>query len=118
MHRGPKKVPHIDAAGRRVEPAVPNAIKFERFIFDLLPAAARAIVVEVDPAALFAPLKNASGQQAGHARSGPRQIVALHAEWLARPGAEVVPAWKWRSTRCSRWTPQNSRKRFPPVCGL
>ena len=53
-HFAYKKVACIDAAGRRVEPAKANAIKFERFIFDLMPSARNAIVVEVDPASAFA----------------------------------------------------------------
>src|SRR4029079_1321582 len=35
IHRAFKKVPYIDDSGRVVEPASPNAIKFEKFIFDL-----------------------------------------------------------------------------------
>ena len=37
FHIARKKVPYIDASGDRVEPKEPNALKFERFIFDLLP---------------------------------------------------------------------------------
>lgn len=61
FHRAAKKVSYIDSTGSRVEPADPNAIKFERFIFDLLPKAARTLSVEVDPKVGFAPLKNAAG---------------------------------------------------------
>ena len=39
FHVAHKKVAFLDAAGGRVQPRVPNAIKFERFIFDLMPAA-------------------------------------------------------------------------------
>ena len=38
FHIARKKVVHIDASGNRVTPSEPNAIKFERFIFDLLPS--------------------------------------------------------------------------------
>ena len=37
FHVAHKKVAYVDAAGRRVEPREPNALKFERFIFDLMP---------------------------------------------------------------------------------
>jgi UDP-N-acetylglucosamine/UDP-N-acetylgalactosamine diphosphorylase len=30
-HRALKRVPHVDDAGRRVEPREPNAVKFETF---------------------------------------------------------------------------------------
>ena len=38
FHRAHKKVPHLNEAGELVEPDTPNAWKFERFIFDALPA--------------------------------------------------------------------------------
>ncbi len=62
FHVARKAVAHVDATGRAVEPSEPNAIKYERFIFDLLPEAQQAIVVEVDPAQAFAPVKNAPGE--------------------------------------------------------
>ncbi len=37
FHRASKKVPYVDPSGQLVEPSEPNATKFERFIFDLLP---------------------------------------------------------------------------------
>ena len=43
-------------------PKQPNAIRFERFIFDLLPLARQALVVEVDPAEAFAPVKNSDDE--------------------------------------------------------
>ena len=89
LHRARKKVPYIDATGCHVEPAAPNAIKFERFIFDLLPAAARAIVVEIDPQRCFAPLKNASGDKQDTPEIVRAQMVALHAEWLGQAGAKL-----------------------------
>jgi UDP-N-acetylglucosamine/UDP-N-acetylgalactosamine diphosphorylase len=89
FHVARKKVPYVDASGRRVEPEAENALKFERFIFDLLPSASHAIVVEVDPGEHFAPLKNASG-----AADTPEQVrarmIALHARWLRAAGAELL----------------------------
>ena len=43
LHLAFKAVPFLDAAGERVVPRAPNAIKFERFIFDLMPLARRVI---------------------------------------------------------------------------
>jgi len=73
-----------------VEPREPNAVKFERFIFDLLPEARTAIVVEVDPARAFAPVKNASGDAADTPESAQAQMIALHAGWLRTAGCEVA----------------------------
>lgn len=86
-HIARKKVPHVAADGRTVQPDEPNAIKFERFIFDLMPWAANAIVMEVDPARCFAPLKNAHGDDSP--TSVKAQMAALHRAWLRQAGAEV-----------------------------
>jgi UDP-N-acetylglucosamine/UDP-N-acetylgalactosamine diphosphorylase len=92
FHLAHKKVAHLDAAGRRVEPQTPNATKFERFIFDLMPSAANAIVVEVDPATAFGPLKNASGAKEDTAETVKAQIAAMHRQWLRAAGVEVCDA--------------------------
>ncbi len=84
-------MPFVDpASGKRVEPGQPNAIKFERFIFDLLPAAERAIVVEVDWEQAFAPLKNGSGEAFDTPETVQQQMVALARLWLAEAGAQVA----------------------------
>src|SRR6185436_7346615 len=59
FHVARKKVPCIDDRGALIEPSSPNAIKFERFVFDLLPLAKHAIVVETNATKTFAPVKNA-----------------------------------------------------------
>lgn len=61
FHMALKKVPHLDESGRAVDPAEPNAYKFERFIFDALPRAERTLVFEADRAREFNPVKNATG---------------------------------------------------------
>ncbi len=87
-----------------VEPAEPNAFKFERFIFDLLPAASRAIVVEADTAQSFAPVKNAPGDKRDSPDTAKAMMVALHRKWLEAAGAKVAPNVRWsKSARCSLW---------------
>lgn len=62
FHKALKKVPFWDAAsGRQVSPTEPNAVKFEAFIFDTLPMATNALIVETDRRLEFEPLKNATG---------------------------------------------------------
>ncbi|HEV3418013.1 MAG TPA: UTP--glucose-1-phosphate uridylyltransferase [Pirellulales bacterium] len=90
FHVARKKVSHIDSAGHRIEPQSPNAIKFERFIFDLLPHAARATIVEIDPAKGFAPVKNAPGEQQDTAATAQAAMIALHCGWLREAGAVVA----------------------------
>src|SRR5262249_13444530 len=61
FHVARKKVPCVDEPGQKVAPAQENALKFERFIFDVLPAARRWTVVEALRREEFSPLKNAEG---------------------------------------------------------
>ena len=90
FHYAPKKVPFIDVhSGDRVLPEKENAIKFERFIFDLLPSTKNAVVVEVDPPNHYAPLKNASGSATDSPETVKRDISAMHTAWLKQTGAAV-----------------------------
>ncbi|HEX4144904.1 MAG TPA: UDPGP type 1 family protein [Pirellulales bacterium] len=92
FHFAHKAVPSIDcASGRPVEPEKPNALKFERFIFDLLPAAERAIVYEVDAETAFAPVKNAPGESSDTPETVQRQMISLATQWLSEAGAKVDP---------------------------
>ncbi len=90
FHVAKKVVHHVDPEGQKVEPAEPNAVKFERFIFDLLPEAHQSIVVEVDAARTFAPVKNAPGEAFDSPETVQRQMIALHAEWLRSAGCDVA----------------------------
>jgi len=85
-----KTVDYVGPSGELVEPEKENAIKFERFIFDLMPFADNAIVVEVDARREFGPLKNAPGAEQDTPESVKRQMVAVHREWLRQAGAEVA----------------------------
>ncbi len=89
FHRAHKKVAYIDDQGRKIEPDAPNAIKFERFIFDLLPAAQRAVVVEAEAAEVFAPVKNANGAAVDTPEHAQAALIALHRRWLEAAGAEI-----------------------------
>ena len=96
MHLARKKVSCITAAecsskGERIEPDEPNAIKFERFVFDLLPEARHAIVVEVDKDRTFAPVKNGPGAASDSPEAAQSAMIRLHTEWLRAAGAEVAP---------------------------
>lgn len=90
FHRASKKVVHLDTAGKAVEPEAPNATKFEKFIFDLLPIAERGFVVEAEPAEAFAPVKNAAGAANDTAELAKQAISALHGEWLRSAGATLT----------------------------
>jgi UDP-N-acetylglucosamine/UDP-N-acetylgalactosamine diphosphorylase len=101
FHIARKKVPFVDDSGRRVEPTKPNALKFERFIFDLLPHAANALVVEYPEADVFAPVKNAPGADRDTPEYVQRFMVDQHRRWLSAAGVriakgvavEISPLW-------------------------
>jgi len=87
-HKAIKKVPFVNAAGTLIEPDSPNAIKFERFIFDLLPQAQKPLVVEVDPALRFAPVKNADGAPSDTPSAARSALVNLYQSWLRACGVD------------------------------
>lgn len=89
FHRAHKATPFIDDRGQRVVPTSPNATKFERFIFDLLPSAENAFVVEANADEAFAPVKNADGAAHDTPSLARSAISRLHRDWLRQAGAVV-----------------------------
>lgn len=89
FHRARKIVPYIDEAGRWIEPAQPNAIKYERFIFDLLPHARNGLVVEVSAHEAFAPVKNGEGSR-DTPHTARQAMIEQHRRWLQEAGATVA----------------------------
>ena len=94
FHRALKSVPFIDEAGTKVHPTKPNAIKYERFIFDLLPHAEHAFVVEALASEAFAPVKNANGSPTDTPEQAMKAISDLHRGWLEQAGVTVSPGAK------------------------
>jgi UDP-N-acetylglucosamine/UDP-N-acetylgalactosamine diphosphorylase len=87
-HVARKKVAHVDLrTGRTVDPEKPNAIKFEMFIFDSLPLADRAVVVERPRGEVFSPVKNATGVDSPE--TAQRDIALRGVAWLRAAGAKV-----------------------------
>ncbi|MFN7318816.1 MAG: UTP--glucose-1-phosphate uridylyltransferase, partial [bacterium] len=110
FHRAKKPVPHVAADGRSIQPVTPNAIKFERFIFDLLPLAEQSIAVEGDAREVFAPVKNANGAPTDTPAATQAALITLHSEWLKSAGCtiapgvkvEIHPAWALDATEVQR----------------
>lgn len=87
-HRALKKVPFIDLEnGRRVEPAEPNAVKLEAFVFDALPLAANAVVMETSRAEEFSPVKNPSGVDS--VETAKRDMSRRAARWIMAAGHSI-----------------------------
>lgn len=90
FHLAHKRVPHMNAAGERVDPPQPNAIRFERFIFDLLPLAQNSLVIEADATVAFAPVKNSATDPTDNPRTARELWSALHRGWLRSAGWETA----------------------------
>ncbi len=87
-HRAVKKVPHIDLeTGEAVQPAEPNGVKLERFVFDAIPMAGASIVYETDRVEEFAPVKNAEGVDS--IVTSKELQTERAARWLEAAGVEI-----------------------------
>lgn len=86
-HLAKKKVPCLDERGNWQEPKTENALKFEMFVFDVLPLAERWTVVPTTRRAEFEPLKNATGPDSPE--SVRRAMCGLAADWLDQAGVPV-----------------------------
>ncbi len=91
FHVARKKVPCLDEQGRLIEPSTPNALRFERFIFDLLPSAKNALVVEADPAEAFAPVKNSDSEATDNPRTARQAMIEQARRRFEEAGVQVMP---------------------------
>lgn len=87
LHRAVKKIPHIDPQGNFVDPAEPNGIKLESFVFDALPLASKSVIVQTVREEEFAPTKNAVGLDS--VDTTRQMMVARAAGWLESAGIAV-----------------------------
>jgi UDP-N-acetylglucosamine/UDP-N-acetylgalactosamine diphosphorylase len=87
FHRADKKIPSLDVDGNPLNPATPNGVKFEMFVFDAIPHARNAIVVETARADDFSPVKNAEGVDSPATCRADQQ--RQFARWLRAAGADV-----------------------------
>jgi UDP-N-acetylglucosamine/UDP-N-acetylgalactosamine diphosphorylase len=90
FHQAHKKVAYVNESGERIEPQSNNAIKFERFIFDLLPKAKNAIVCEVNAAEGFAAVKNAPPAETETPDWVKAAICNLHRSWIEQAGGKLA----------------------------
>jgi UDP-N-acetylglucosamine/UDP-N-acetylgalactosamine diphosphorylase len=82
-----KSITHADEAGRLRTPAEPNVVKLETFVFDALPLTRNPLLLEVDRAEEFSPVKNLEGVDS--LKSSKRDQVARACRWLEAAGADV-----------------------------
>jgi UDP-N-acetylglucosamine/UDP-N-acetylgalactosamine diphosphorylase len=83
-HASPKRIPCLDSAGQRVEPAEPNGYKLERFVFDAFAAASSVAVIEARRDQEYSPIKNATGVASPEVAR--RDLVSCYRGWLGAAG--------------------------------
>jgi UDP-N-acetylglucosamine/UDP-N-acetylgalactosamine diphosphorylase len=81
-HLARKKVPHLGEGNPETE----NALKFERFIFDVLPQAERWTILPTTRADEFAPVKNKDGVDSP--ATAQQMMCDQAARWLRAAGIE------------------------------
>lgn len=95
-HRAVKKVAVLDDDGRVLQPAEPNVVKLEAFVFDAIPLARNPLVLMTPREEEFSPVKNAEG--ADSPATTRRDLLLRAGRWLESCGvrvprdAEGVPA--------------------------
>jgi UDP-N-acetylglucosamine/UDP-N-acetylgalactosamine diphosphorylase len=87
LHRAVKKILCVDESGNQVEPAEPNGIKLETFVFDALPLALRSVILQTPRAEEFGPVKNATGTDS--VDTARQLMVARAADWLESAGVDI-----------------------------
>ncbi len=86
-HRALKRVPCLDEHGVLQQPKEPNAVKFEMFVFDALEYASNPLVMTVERAEEFAPIKQ---QRGSDSPATARQAQTdLFGRWLEQAGVAV-----------------------------
>ncbi len=84
FHLAHKKIAGLDEKGNGINPTVPNAYKFELFMFDLFPLAEGMAALQIIREEEFAPVKNKDGEDSpGSARE---LVLGLHHKWALSAG--------------------------------
>ena len=83
-HVAHKKIAHVDDSGALASPSVPNAWKFELFMFDLFPLAGSMAGLLVSREEEFAPVKNKDGVDSP--ASARAMVLDLHRKWALAAG--------------------------------
>lgn len=87
FRRAEKTVPCVDENGSHISPKTANAVKLETFIFDALPLANNPLLLEVDRAEEFSPVKQPAGVDS--LQSAKRDQVLRACRWLEAAGVAI-----------------------------
>ncbi len=87
-HRAHKKVPFINSEGELIEPATPNAYKFETFVFDALRFIDhKPVALEIEPPGEYTPIKSFTGENS--VEGAWETMREYWATWLEAAGYSV-----------------------------
>ncbi len=84
FHLAHKKIAYTSPSGETVTPTLPNAYKFELFMFDLFPMAGAMAGLLVSREEEFAPVKNKDGVDSP--ASARNLLLELHHKWAVAAG--------------------------------
>jgi len=116
LHVAHKKVPYCGDDGKTVKPDKPNAYKFEKFIFDVVPDAVRTLNVEFAREEEFSPVKNAEG--ADSPETTRRDIICKYCRWFESLGIDMPkdangrPLYRLEIDPCFALGPDDLRKKI------
>lgn len=89
-HVAHKKVGFVSLeTGATVAPPAPNAIKLEKFVFDVFQFSHSFVVWECIREEEFSPLKNADGAEKDTPTTARQSLHTLHRQYLERAGARL-----------------------------
>ena len=87
FHRAEKKIPFVGTDGEVIKPEAPNGIKFEMFVFDALPFAKNAVIIETLREDDFSPVKNAEGKDSP--QTAVEDQLRQFSRWALAVGVEL-----------------------------
>lgn len=87
LHVAHKKIPYCNPGGETIAPEEPNAFKFEKFIFDVLPDADTVLNLAFAREEEFSPVKNATGSDSP--KTTRQDMMRKYARWLEVCGIDV-----------------------------
>lgn len=86
-YKAHKAVSYVNNDGKIIEPEDPNAIKFEKFVFDALKETENSVTMEVKREEEFAPVKNKEGKDS--VDTAKQLMIDFHKSMLRKAGIDI-----------------------------